>query len=207
MGESVFASKGHFPRFLRCRRPCGCGSAELLQLLGAEDELADGRLAAAEDEVVGAEPGDLDLRLLDREEVLDRLRQRAVPVLERRLELAQLVLGLASARAGGGCRCGAPPRRRTAAGRRRRCARRSAPGGPRRGAAPAARRPPRSGARRRARSRPRRRGPTARAPSSSPAPRISRSRIAIAKPAPSSVWSASVASRARASGVSSRASG
>ena len=55
-------------------------------------------------------------------------------------------------------------------------------------------------ARRRARSRARRRGPDCSSPSRLPAPRISRSRIAIAKPEPSSVWSASVARRARASG-------
>src|SRR5664279_5723400 len=99
-------------------------ASELSQLLGAEDEPADSRLPAAEDEVVGAEDGHLDLRLLDREEVRDRLRQRPEAVFERGLELAELVLGL------------------------------------------------REG-----------------------------------EPAPSSVWSASVESRARASGVSSRASG
>src|SRR5207245_7542665 len=67
---------------------------ELLQLAWTEDELPHRRLPAAEDEVVRPEAGNLDLRLLECEEVLDRLRQRPVPVLERRLELAQLVLGL-----------------------------------------------------------------------------------------------------------------
>src|SRR5664279_6272550 len=69
-------------------------ASELSQLLGAEDEPADSRLPAAEDEVVGAEDGHLDLRLLDCEEVRDRLRQRPEAVFERGLELAQLVLGL-----------------------------------------------------------------------------------------------------------------
>src|SRR3954452_8426703 len=68
--------------------------AEVFQLTRPEDEPADRGLAPAEDEVVRAEPGELDLRLLDREQVLDRLRQRAVPVLEGGLQLAQLVLRL-----------------------------------------------------------------------------------------------------------------
>src|SRR5438270_129774 len=54
----------------------------------------DGRTAAAEDEVVGAETGELELRLLDREQVLDRLRQRTEPVLRRDAQLVQLVLRL-----------------------------------------------------------------------------------------------------------------
>ena len=69
-------------------------SRELAQLVRAEHDRPDGRAAAAEDEVVGAEPRELQLRLLDREQVLDRLGQRAVAVLDRRLELAQLVLVL-----------------------------------------------------------------------------------------------------------------
>src|SRR3954447_2870977 len=67
---------------------------EPLELARPEHEPADGRLAAAEDEVVRAEARELDLRLLDREEVLHGLRQRAVPIFERRLQLAQLVLRL-----------------------------------------------------------------------------------------------------------------
>src|SRR5919201_3933152 len=43
------------------------------QLAGAEDDLADARTSAAEDEVVRAERRQLQLRLLDQEEVLDRL--------------------------------------------------------------------------------------------------------------------------------------
>src|SRR5262249_32318583 len=69
-------------------------ATQLAQLARAEHELADGRLAAPEDEVVGPEARHLDLRLLDREEVLDRLGERPVAVLERRLKLAQLVFGL-----------------------------------------------------------------------------------------------------------------
>ena len=72
-------------------------------------------------------------------------------------------------------------------------------------AAPArrARRRPRSASRRRARTRARRRGPTARRRAGRPR-RGSRGRASRSgSPAPSSVWSASVASRARASAVSS----
>jgi hypothetical protein len=47
--------------------------AQLPQLARAEYEPAHRRLPALEDEVVGAEQRDLDLRLLDPEEVLDRL--------------------------------------------------------------------------------------------------------------------------------------
>ena len=68
--------------------------AQLAQLSGAEHDRSDRRAAAAEDEVVGAEAGELQLRLLDREEVLDRLGHRAVPVLGRDAQLVQLVLGL-----------------------------------------------------------------------------------------------------------------
>src|SRR2546428_6025639 len=63
---------------------------QLAQLGGAEHELADGRAAAAEDEVVGARAGELQLRLLDREQALDRFRQRPVAVLGRGAQLAQL---------------------------------------------------------------------------------------------------------------------
>src|SRR3954468_19717612 len=68
--------------------------AEPLQLARAEHQPADRRLAAAEHEVVGAQARELDLRLLDREEVLDRLGQGAVAAFERRLQLAQRVLRL-----------------------------------------------------------------------------------------------------------------
>jgi len=91
--KSVVAAEAHFPV------PYGVdggvdSAAELLQLLGAEDEAADRRLASAEHEVVGAELRDLDLRLLDREQVLDGLGQRSVAILECGGELAQLVVGL-----------------------------------------------------------------------------------------------------------------
>ena len=55
--------------------------AERLDVGRAERERADGRAAAAVHEVVGAEPGELQLRLLDREQVLHRLGQRPVAVL------------------------------------------------------------------------------------------------------------------------------
>src|SRR5919204_1265459 len=64
------------------------------ELTRAEHDLTDARAPAAEDEVIGSEPGELQLRLLDQEQVLDRLRQRAESVLGRSLELAQLVVGL-----------------------------------------------------------------------------------------------------------------
>src|SRR2546421_9036878 len=69
-------------------------AAQVSQLVGAEHHLADARLAAAEDEVVRTCTGELELRLLDQEEVLDRLRQRTEAILGRRLQLAQLVLRL-----------------------------------------------------------------------------------------------------------------
>src|SRR5436305_9116223 len=62
--------------------------AELAQLARTEHEPPDRRLPALEHEVVGAEERDLALRLLDPEEILDRLRQRPVAVRERRLQLA-----------------------------------------------------------------------------------------------------------------------
>src|SRR5581483_2095429 len=67
---------------------------QLAQLAGAEDDRADRRAAAAEDEVVRPEPRELQLRLLDPEQVLDRLRQRSVPIVTRDLELTELVLVL-----------------------------------------------------------------------------------------------------------------
>src|SRR5436190_22116463 len=92
-GKSVVASQADLAAPHGVHR--GVDSApQLLQLLRAQDELPDRRLAAPEDEIVGPQPRHLDLRLLDRKQVLDRLRQRPVPVLERRLELAQLVLRL-----------------------------------------------------------------------------------------------------------------
>src|SRR2546430_1592061 len=68
--------------------------AERAQLAGAELDGPDGGAAALEDEVVGPEPRELHLRLLDREQVLDRLRQRPVAVLSRRPQLAELVVAL-----------------------------------------------------------------------------------------------------------------
>src|SRR5919198_4919939 len=64
----------------------GDAVAERAQLAGPEHELADAGAAPAEDEVISAEASQLQLRLLDEEEVLDRLGQRAVPVLRRDLE-------------------------------------------------------------------------------------------------------------------------
>ena len=64
------------------------------QLVRAERERPDRRAPAAVDEVVGADPGELQLRLLDREEVLDGLGQRAVAVFDAGAELAQLVVVL-----------------------------------------------------------------------------------------------------------------
>src|SRR4051794_26685592 len=65
-----------------------CAVAELPQLARAEHQPPDRRLPALEDEVVGAEERDLDLGLLDAEQIPDRLGQRPVAVLERRLQLA-----------------------------------------------------------------------------------------------------------------------
>src|SRR5439155_1184009 len=50
--------------------------------------------SAAKHEIVRTRARKLELRLLDQEEVLDRLRQRAEPVLGRSLQLTQLVLAL-----------------------------------------------------------------------------------------------------------------
>src|SRR4051812_49328681 len=58
-----------------------CAVAQLSQLARAEHEPADCDLPALENEVVGAEQRDLDLRLLDPEEILDRLRERAEAIL------------------------------------------------------------------------------------------------------------------------------
>src|SRR4249919_571915 len=69
-------------------------SHECAHLGGAEGERADGHATASEHEVVGTEGRELQLRLLDREQVPDRLRERAVAVLGRRDELAELVLVL-----------------------------------------------------------------------------------------------------------------
>src|ERR671934_2346055 len=66
--------------------------AHRAQLAGAEDDLPDARTAATKDEVVRAERCQLQLRFLDQEQVLDRLRERPEAVLGRRLQLAQLVI-------------------------------------------------------------------------------------------------------------------
>src|ERR1700730_505929 len=68
---------------------------QVAQLVGAEHHLPDARLAAAKDEVVGAGARELQLRLLDQEEILHGLGERAEAVLRSGLQLAQLVLGLA----------------------------------------------------------------------------------------------------------------
>src|SRR5919202_104252 len=84
-------------RYLPLRRRVDGGidaAPELAELAGAEDERPECRPAAAEDEVVGAERGELQLRLLDREQVLDGIRDRAEPVLDGGVQLAELVLRL-----------------------------------------------------------------------------------------------------------------
>src|SRR4029077_13628625 len=67
--------------------------AELAQLARAEHQPPDRRLSALEDEIVGAEERDLDLRLLDPEEILDGFGDRSVPILELSLKLPQPALG------------------------------------------------------------------------------------------------------------------
>src|SRR6059058_1644485 len=62
-------------------------AAQVAQLVGAEHHLADARLPAAKDEVVGPRARELELRLLDQEQILNRLRQRTEPVLRRGLQL------------------------------------------------------------------------------------------------------------------------
>src|SRR5712691_8328583 len=56
-------------------------AAQVAQLVRAEHHLAHAGLPAAEHEVVRAGACELELRLLDQEQVLDRLRQRTDPVL------------------------------------------------------------------------------------------------------------------------------
>src|SRR5438067_9805138 len=91
--RQFLVSKGNFT--LRGRVDGGVDAApQLAQLARAEHDRTDGRSTPAEDEVVGAEARQLQLRLLDPEEVLDRLRERPVAVLGRDLELAQHVLVL-----------------------------------------------------------------------------------------------------------------
>src|SRR5262245_27737354 len=68
--------------------------AQLAELARTEDQRADCGAPTAEDEVVGAEPGEFQLRLLDVEQMFDGLRERAVAVLGRELELAEVVLVL-----------------------------------------------------------------------------------------------------------------
>ena len=173
-----------------------------------EADRPDRRAPAPEDEVVRADERQRELRLLDAEQVLHGLREaarsgprspRAAPAARPRARRARSDGGGRSSAPRPGCRSRGRTRRR---GRRPvpgRTASRAWPGELGDGLVRASRR--------RARSRAPRRGPDCSAPSRSPAPRISRSRIAIWKPAPSSVWSASVARRARASAVSSLASG
>src|SRR4051812_22984678 len=69
-------------------------AVQFLQLPRAEHETAHRRLPASVDEVIRAEARELDLRLLDREQMLDRVGQRPEAVLQRGLELTELVLGL-----------------------------------------------------------------------------------------------------------------
>ena len=65
--------------------------AKFAELRRAEHHRPDGRAAAVEDEVVGAEHRQLELRALDRKQILDGLGQRPVPILGRDLELVQIV--------------------------------------------------------------------------------------------------------------------
>ena len=64
------------------------GLANVAHILGAEQQRPDGEAAVAEHRVVGADLGEPQPCLLQREEVLDRLRRRAVPILDRGVELA-----------------------------------------------------------------------------------------------------------------------
>ena len=107
------------------------GGAKRTQFVGAEGERTDRRPAAAEDEVVGTDPDERELRVLDREEVVDGAWQRSISILDTRPQLTKLVVVFDESE---------PPV-----------------------------------------------DVDLEAPRRSPAPRISRSRIAIWKPAPSSV--------------------
>src|SRR5207302_2103911 len=60
-------------------------AAQVAQLRRPEHHLPDARLAAAKDEVIGPDTCQLQLRLLDQEQVLDRLRQRTEAILGRSL--------------------------------------------------------------------------------------------------------------------------
>src|SRR2546427_6211924 len=51
-------------------------SAQVAELVGAEHHLAHACLPAAENEVVCSGAGELELRLLDQEQIFDRIRQR-----------------------------------------------------------------------------------------------------------------------------------
>src|SRR6266516_11609 len=178
---------------------------QIAKLFGAEHDLPDAGLAAAEDEVVGAGARQLQLRLLNQEQILDGLGQRSEAVLGPGLQLAQLILGL------GQCQ---PAVEVDLERLRRDVLRRNVRVDPRVDADWARGDPSLTGELAASASistyssKPRAATwPDCSSPSRLPAPRISRSRIAIAKPAPSSVLSASVARRARASGVSSDMSG
>ena len=46
------------------------------------------------DQIVGTDPRERELRLLDREEIADGLRQRPIPVLRRGLQPPQFLVGL-----------------------------------------------------------------------------------------------------------------
>src|SRR6266540_828875 len=66
--------------------------SQVAQLRRAEHHLPHARLAATEDEVVGARAGELELCLLDQEQILDGLGKRTEAVLRGGLKLPQLVL-------------------------------------------------------------------------------------------------------------------
>src|SRR5262249_16175643 len=72
----------------------GSDVAQRAHLDRPERERANRRAPTAIDEVVGAETRELQLRRLDSEQVLDRLRHRPVAILGEGLQLAQLVFVL-----------------------------------------------------------------------------------------------------------------
>src|SRR6266542_4730903 len=69
-------------------------AAQRAQFARAQNELPHACATATVDEVIGPERRELQLRLLNREEVFHRLGNVAVTILDRRVQLAQLVLRL-----------------------------------------------------------------------------------------------------------------
>ncbi len=68
------------------------GDTDIGNVFSAQEQGSDGHPARLEDEVVGPGRSELQLRFLDREQVLDGLGRSAVAVLERRVDLAELVV-------------------------------------------------------------------------------------------------------------------